>query len=124
MPAGCTRSSLEESMKKYLPFAMLFICASAVEAQEPVVDEPVAQTRAETASVTPTPAEGAAVTDRTARPVIDLKTRSATASAVEAATMRAPAPDVDLVQDVNPPPNFWWLVGGIVLAGVILALLL
>jgi hypothetical protein len=56
--------------------------------------------------------------------VIDLKTRSATASAVEAATMRAPAPDADVVQDVNPPPNFWWLVGGIVLAGVILAILL
>jgi hypothetical protein len=111
-------------MKKYLPFAMLFICASAIEAQEPVVNEPVAQAPVEAASVTPTPAEEAAVTDRVARPATDLKTRSATASAVEAATMRAPAPDADVVQDVNPPPNFWWLVGGIVLAGVILAILL
>ena len=111
-------------MKKYVPFAMLFICASAIEAQEPVVSEPVAEAPVEGALVTPTPAEEAAATDRTAPLVIDLKTRSATASAVEAATMRAPAPDVDVVQDVNPPPNFWWLVGGIVLAGVILALLL
>lgn len=111
-------------MKKYLPFALLFICASAIEAQEPVANEPVAQAPAEAASVTPTPADEAAVTDRGERPVIDLKTRSATASAVEAATMRAPAPDVDVVQDVNPPRNFWWLVGGIVLAGVILAILL
>lgn len=111
-------------MKKYLPFAMLFICASAIEAQEPVVNEPVAQATVEAASVTPTPAEEAAATDGTAPPVIDLKTRSATASAVEAATMRAPAPDADVVQDINTPPNFWWLVGGIVLAGVILAILL
>jgi hypothetical protein len=103
---------------------MLFICASAIEAQEPVVNEPVAQAPVEAASVTPTPAEEAAVTDRVARPATDLKTRSATASAVEAATMRAPAPDADVIQDVNPPPNFWWLVGGIVLAGVILAILL
>ena len=111
-------------MKKYLPFALLFICASAIDAQEPAANEPAAQSPVEAASVTPTPAEGAAVTDPTAPPVIDLKTRSATASAVEAATMRAPAPDADVVQDVNPPPNFWWLVGGIVLAGVILAILL
>lgn len=111
-------------MKKYLPFATLFICATAIEAQQPVANQPVMQDPVEDASVAPVPAEEAAVTDRTAPPVIDLKTRSATASAVEAATMRAPAPDADVVQDVNPPPNFWWLVGGIVLAGVILAILL
>jgi hypothetical protein len=111
-------------MKKYFPFALLFICASAIEAQEPVVNEPVVNAPVEAASVSPAPAEEAAVTGRAAPPVIDLKTRSATASAVEAATMRAPAPDADVVQDVNPPPNFWWLVGGIVLAGVILAILL
>jgi hypothetical protein len=111
-------------MKKYLPFAMLFICASAIEAQEPVVKETVVQPTFEAASVTPTPAEEGVVTNSDTRPVIDLKSRSATASAVEAATMRTPAPDVDVAQDINPPPNFWWLVGGIVLAGVILAILL
>ena len=106
-------------MKKYVPFAMLFLCATAVEAQTPVVQEPV-----EATPVAPAPAEAAPVTDRTAPPVVDLKTHSVTASAVEAARLRAPAPDADVMVVQNPPPNFWWLVGGIVLAGVILALLL
>lgn len=106
-------------MRIYVPFAMLFICATAVEAQEPVAQEPV-----EATSATPAPAEAEPVTDRTAPPVVDLKTHSVTASAVEAATLRAPAPDVDEMVMQDPPRNFWWLVGGIVLAGVILAILL
>jgi hypothetical protein len=111
-------------MRKYLPFAMLFICATAVQAQEPVAQEPVEATTVETAQAAAS-IDASVTTDRTPAPAIDLKTRSATATAVDAATMRAPAPDVDNVtQDIDAPNNWWWMVGGIVLAGVILALIL
>jgi hypothetical protein len=109
-------------MRKYLPFAMLFICATTVQAQEPVAQEPV---EAATVQAAPAASEAAVASDRAPAPVVDLKTRSATATAVDAATLRAPAPDADnMVQEINTPTNWWWMVGGIVLAGVILALLL
>lgn len=112
-------------MRKYLPFAMLFICATAVQAQEPVAQEPAQPATVEADPATPALAEAAVSSDGAPAPVVDLKTRSATATALDAATMRAPAPDADsMVQEIDAPANWWWMVGGIVLAGVILALIL
>jgi hypothetical protein len=109
-------------MKKILTFALLFVCASAVEAQEPTRDVP-----APSAIEAAAPAAPAAAAPATApapeAPVVDLRVRSATSAAIDAATLRAPAPAAEaVVQDA--PRNFWWLVGAIVLAGIILAVVL
>lgn len=110
-------------MKRILTSALLLVCASAVQAQDPVTQE-----RTEAPAAVSTPAPAAA--DAPAAPApdapvkVDLKTRSAAAAAVEAATIRAPVDFDEAAQDVTAPRNFWWLVGAIVLAGVILAVLL
>ena len=102
-------------MRKFVMCALLFGFTSAAQAQEPVAREPVAATPAE---------EAAAPAPDAPAPVVDLKPGSATAAAIDAATLRAPVDADDTVQDVTAPRNFWWLVGAIVLAGVILAVLL
>jgi hypothetical protein len=118
-PRGKSAASIPEyarrKMKQFLLFALMFSCAAAVQAQEPAGQDPAEPAAERELSV---PAEEAPV------PVVDLKTRSATAAAVDAATLRAPA-DMDLVdQSIDAPRNFWWLVGAIVLAGIILAVVL
>ena len=102
-------------MRKIVMCVLLFGFTSAAQAQEPVVREPVPPPLTEEAT---TPAPDAPA------PVVDLKPRSTTAAAIDAATLRAAVDADDTVQDVTAPRNFWWLVGAIVLAGVILAVLL
>lgn len=106
-------------MRKVLSFAVLFLCAGAVQAQEPVAQEPIE----------PVPASMTAVElAEPAAPVFDMKTQTRTdAAGLSELRLRAPAPadagvDAAMVQDI--PRNFWWLVGGIVLAGIILAVIL
>lgn len=108
-------------MRKLLTTALLFVCATAVQAQEPVAQEPI---QAPAAATAPAAADAPAAPAPDAPVKVDLKTRSAAAAAVEAATIRAPVDFDETAQDVTAPRNFWWLVGAIVLAGVILALVL
>lgn len=111
-------------MKAFLPFAVLLVAVTAVpaDAQVRVVqDEPATV-------VAPTLSSPDAETLPTT-PVLKAETRSSDTgeTAVDAETDRAsssadaPA-ERAMMQDT--PRNFWWLVGGIVLAGVILAVLL
>ncbi|MGH7465892.1 MAG: hypothetical protein ACREK1_12000, partial [Longimicrobiales bacterium] len=127
-------------MRRFLTFALLFVCTTAVQAQEPAAREAVeplepAATQAEapptaTAATKPAPTETAATVSAPVRapdapvPVVDMNPRSSTASAVNAATLRAPVDVDETAQDITAPRNFWWLVGAIVLAGIILAVLL
>lgn len=110
-------------MRKLLTSALLFVCATAVQAQEPVAQDPVEAPAAASAPA-PAAADAPAAPAPDAPVKVDLKTRSAAAAAVEAATIRAPVDFDETAQDVTAPRNFWWLVGAIVLAGVILALVL
>lgn len=111
-------------MKALVSFASLLLCASAAQAQSPDRQNPVAPPAAEAAS---TAAEAAAPA---ATAVVDVKARAVTAAEVGAVRLPAPAPaetptDSDeAAQDITAPRNFWWLVGGIVLAGIILAVIL
>lgn len=111
-------------MRKVLAFALLFVSATAVQAQEPAVQEAVESPTAIEAPAAPSASDAGPATAPETPPTVDLKTRSAAASAVDAATMRAPVDFDEAAQDVTAPRNFWWLVGAIVLAGVILALVL
>ncbi|MBR9990475.1 MAG: hypothetical protein KFH98_12010 [Gemmatimonadetes bacterium] len=109
-------------MRKILTFAMLFACATAVQAQEAPREAgeavPVEATTVESA------ATAEAVPAETPVPTVDLNPRNTTAGAIDAATLRAPADFDEAAQDVTTPRNFWWLVGAIVLGGIILALVL
>jgi hypothetical protein len=112
-------------MRTFLPFALLFVGAAAVQAQEPVAQEPVERAATEASRTEAQATEGAPVPAREEpAPVADLKPRSEAASAIDAATLRAPVDVDETAQDITAPRNFWWLVGAIVLAGVILAVLL
>ena len=116
-------------MKKLTAFALLFACATAIQAQEPVTQEPVTQepvtTEAAAAAPVSPPAQAAPASAPDAPvPSVDLSPRSPTAAAIDAATMRAPADMDEAAQDITAPRNFWWLVGAIVLGGIILAVLL
>ncbi|HSJ30492.1 MAG TPA: hypothetical protein VK933_03600 [Longimicrobiales bacterium] len=109
-------------MRKLTAFALLFICATAAQAQEPVTPQPAT---IEAAPAAPAPAEATPARAPDAPvPSVDLSPRSPTAAAIDAATMRAPADMDEAAQDVTAPRNFWWLVGAIVLGGIILAVLL
>ncbi|HSK17604.1 MAG TPA: hypothetical protein VK912_00580 [Longimicrobiales bacterium] len=111
-------------MRRLTAFALLFFCATAVQAQDPVPQEPVTT---EVAPAAPAPAAAEAAPARAPEapvPSVDLSPRSPTATAIDAATMRAPADMDEAAQDVTAPRNFWWLVGAIVLGGIILAVLL
>jgi hypothetical protein len=111
-------------MRKLTAFALLFFCATAVQAQEPVTPQP-ATIEAAPAPPAPAPAEATPARAPDAPvPSVDLSPRSRTAAAIDAATMRAPADMDEAAQDVTAPRNFWWLVGAIVLGGIILAVLL
>ena len=112
-------------MRVLVSFASLLICATAAQAQAPVRQDPVAPPAAEAAAAatldaaTPVPAD-----------LVDVKARSVTAADIGAVRLPAPSAsetpsDTDeAAQDITAPRNFWWLVGGIVLAGIILAVLL
>ncbi|CAN5697937.1 hypothetical protein BH23GEM10_BH23GEM10_09580 [soil metagenome] len=109
-------------MKMILPFALLFVSATAVQAQEPVKTAPVDPTPV----VAPTLTQQAPI-DLDAPIVPALQADAETDRAVtttdrvnaESSTSDAPAAAVQ-----NTPRNWWWLVGALVLAGVILAVLL
>lgn len=108
-------------MREFVSFASLLVCATAVHAQTPVRQEPVAPPAAEAAAGTSVGIPA---------PAIDIAPRSVTADDVSAVRIQAPSSagtlsDGDaMAQDITAPQNFWWLVGGIVLAGLILAVLL
>lgn len=117
----------EDIMRKLTVFALLLFCATAVQAQEPVTQQPVEPVTTEAAPAAPAPAPteaGPARAPDAPVPSVDLSPRSPTAAAIDAATMRAPADMDEAAQDVTAPRNFWWLVGAIVLGGIILAVLL
>lgn len=110
-------------MSRVLPFVLLFVSATAVQAQKPAEPQPVEPPTAIEAPAAPA-AETAPGQAPDTPPTVDLKNRSEAAAAVDAATIRAPVDFDEAAQDVTAPRNFWWLVGAIVLAGVILAVLL
>lgn len=105
-------------MKLVLPIVILLACGTAVEAQQRVNTLPesvpvvapaaVVAPAVQTVPILPVPAADAETVE--------------TDAAAATATIDAPAEHAVAAQ--STPNNFWWLVGGIVLAGVILALLL
>lgn len=102
-------------MKAVLPFALLFVCTAAVQAQAPARTQPTE----------PPPAQAAPASDgASSTPAPPQSTRRATASEISAVRLRAPVERDDTDQGFDPPRNFWWTVGAIVLAGIILAILL
>ena len=112
-------------MRKVLAFVLMTVCATAVQAQERVAPAPDAPVAIDAVTVEAPPAETATTPKRgNDVPVIDMNPRNTTAAAVDAATMRAPVDVDETAQDVTAPRNFWWLVGAIVLAGIVLAVLL
>lgn len=112
-------------MRKVLAFVLMTVCATAVQAQDPVAPAPDAPVATEAVTID-APATEAVTTPKRGSdvPVIDMNPRNTTAAAVDAATLRAPVDVDENAQDVTAPRNFWWLVGAIVLAGILLAVLL
>lgn len=110
-------------MRKLLALALLLVSSTAVHGQEPAAQERADAPAATESAVTPAsqlPEEPAPVTT----PKVDMLGHTANASR-DIAPLRAPADfDQPAAQDITAPQNFWWLVGAIVLGGIILAVLL
>lgn len=110
-------------MKMILPFALLFVSATAVQAQEPVKTAPVEDP---TPVVAPTLTQQAPIDlDAPIVPALqaDAETDKA-ANATDRVNAESNSSDAPAAAVQDTPRNWWWLVGAMVLAGVILAVLL
>lgn len=103
-------------MRSVLPIAMLLASVTAISAQEPV-----RAVRAESVPATaPAPANAAAA--ETAAQPKETKTESVVLRKSSFEQVRTVPAETASRQTV--PHNWWWTVGAIVLAGIILALIL
>jgi hypothetical protein len=98
-------------MKAVLSLALMLAIAGPVQAQERPADQPDRPVQAQQVEVQ--------VQAERAAPAADVKISREEAQRIIYAQ---PVADVALVQD--PPRNWWWLIGAIVVAGVILGVVL
>jgi hypothetical protein len=101
----------EVTMKAVLSLALMLAIAGPVQAQERPADQPDRPVQAQQVEVQ--------VQAERAAPAADVKISREEAQRIIYAQ---PVADVALVQD--PPRNWWWLIGAIVVAGVILGVVL
>ncbi|HEX2167875.1 MAG TPA: hypothetical protein VHG09_11645 [Longimicrobiales bacterium] len=112
-------------MRKLLAFVFLFVSATGVQGQDPVTQEPAEPSKtAEAPATAESQVEPEGPASETRTPKVDMMSHSAATAAHDVATVRAPVDFDQPAQDVTAPQNFWWLVGAIVLGGIILAVLL
>jgi hypothetical protein len=104
-------------MKLFIPAALLVVSATTLQAQEParIAAEP-------TPIVAPAPAKWTATPALTPAPAPATDQAASTVTSKATATKETSAKSASVVR--AQPANFWWMVGAIVLAGVILAVLL